>query len=249
MNGKIRILNDLIISFNLMLINIYDLFLNFRASIHIDHEIVDVINDRKQDDMIFFKTIKNEILIFSLLSYSIIGSINSSFDFIEKSKETIIEGKKILNEKPDHKFRILNNNLVNKMINKMVISRNQKTQACFFYKIDFKKSKISNSKYLCKLNPIKTHLYLNAYLLPCGNSACLNCIYKNYNIYEGWFQCNFDSCKKIHKLTNKLTKNSQIDKIIEENFHEIFNVMNESVKNNLNENGKYRFKNTKIFGF
>jgi hypothetical protein len=37
----------------------------------------------------------------------------------------------------------------------------------------------------CKLNPFKNpHLLSNPHVLPCGNSACLECIYQQYNLFK-----------------------------------------------------------------
>ena len=77
------------------------------------------------------------------------------------------------------------------------------------YKIDLKtaQNNLIDSKYICKINPLKPHLYQNPYLLPCGNSACLDCIYKHFNIYLNEFICNFESCQQSHRLTQDLNLN------------------------------------------
>ena len=69
-------------------------------------------------------------------------------------------------------------------------------------KIDAKNNKIDDKMFYCQLNSLykEPHLYSNPYLLPCGNSACLDCIHNDYNIYKGTFKCNFDSCHQEHKL-------------------------------------------------
>jgi hypothetical protein len=76
------------------------------------------------------------------------------------------------------------------------------------YKINLKTAlnNLNDSKYICKINPLKPHLYQDPYLLPCGNSACLDCIDKHFNIYLNELVCNFESCQKSHRLTQELKK-------------------------------------------
>ena len=55
----------------------------------------------------------------------------------------------------------------------------------------------------CRLNSFKkSHLITNPYLLPCGNSACLDCIHQHYNIFKRTLQCGI--CNQEHKLPQKL---------------------------------------------
>ena len=63
-----------------------------------------------------------------------------------------------------------------------------------------------NGFYICKLNRSNHHMCRNPYLLPCGNIACLECIYDNYNLFLNKFQCNFDECGAEHELNGKLEK-------------------------------------------
>ena len=74
-----------------------------------------------------------------------------------------------------------------------------------------------NSDYNCRINPLKTHLYVNPYLLPCGNTICLECVYKNFNIHLNKFKCNFENCQQFHKLQQKLEKNSKLSQAMIEN--------------------------------
>ena len=78
-------------------------------------------------------------------------------------------------------------------------------------------------KYICNLEPSRSHLFTNPYLLPCGNSACLMCIYRNCNIYTKTIKCNFETCKEAHSLLsdNVLKKDSLTSKMIDENCNEI----------------------------
>ena len=82
---------------------------------------------------------------------------------------------------------------------------------------------ILDSKYICNFNSYLKlpHLYLNSYFSPCGNSACLNCIYLNYNLYNNSIKCNFDNCKQEHKLSQKLVKNEKLMEVIGKNCQEL----------------------------
>ncbi len=51
----------------------------------------------------------------------------------------------------------------------------------------------------CKINRFKEpHSLSSPYLLPCGYSACLDCIYSHYNIFKRIFIC--PMCMKEHKF-------------------------------------------------
>ena len=55
----------------------------------------------------------------------------------------------------------------------------------------------------CKLNPLKKpHFLTNSYLLPCGNSACLECIYQQYNLFKQILICRI--CNQVHRLPIEL---------------------------------------------
>jgi hypothetical protein len=55
----------------------------------------------------------------------------------------------------------------------------------------------------CRLNPFKKpHLITNGYLLPCGNSVCLDCIYQQYNLFKRTLICQI--CTQEHNLPQKL---------------------------------------------
>lgn len=89
------------------------------------------------------------------------------------------------------------------------------------------------SKYICNFNSYLKlpHLYLNPYLLPSGNSACLNCINVNYNLYNNSIKYNFDNCKQEHKLSQKLVKNEKLMEVIGKNCQELFRCLIEEEKN------------------
>ena len=77
-------------------------------------------------------------------------------------------------------------------------------------------------KFICKANTAYPHLYKNPYILPCGNSACLDCIYENYNILTNSYKCNLDTCKEKHRLIRHLERNEKFNKILEDNLADIF---------------------------
>ena len=66
-----------------------------------------------------------------------------------------------------------------------------------------KPDKFPDFDVFCKLNPLKkTHLLTNSYLLPCGNSACLECIYQQYNLFKQTLMCQI--CNQEHILPKEL---------------------------------------------
>ena len=78
-----------------------------------------------------------------------------------------------------------------------------------------------DSRFMCKINPSKPHVYFNPYFLPCGNSACIECICDNFNIFRNFFKCCFENCKEEHRIINRLEKNT----IIEKNLMELVEII------------------------
>ena len=95
----------------------------------------------------------------------------------------------------------------------------------YTYKIHLKRKIFENSinsEYICKFNPLNPHLYSNPYILPCGHSACLDCIYDNYNLHLRKLNCDFDECHENHVLSDKLVKkNFNLSESIEKNNEEL----------------------------
>ena len=78
----------------------------------------------------------------------------------------------------------------------------------FILNNSFPFSNILPSEYICKLNKFNFHLKYKPFKLPCGNSACWNCICDHINLITGTIKCNFiGSCLENHILT----KNLEID--------------------------------------
>jgi hypothetical protein len=83
--------------------------------------------------------------------------------------------------------------------------------------------KDSRNKYKCYFNPNQPHIYCNPYLLPCGNSACLDCIQWSMNIFIQKFRCGCN--EKQHSFDTEMKKNSKLNETMKENTHEILNEM------------------------
>jgi hypothetical protein len=86
----------------------------------------------------------------------------------------------------------------------------------FYGKIYINNSiKIDEEKFICKVNSFKPHLFYDPYILPCKNSACIECIYQNFNIHKQTFKCNYVKCKTYHNFNNHpLVPNLEISKMI-----------------------------------
>jgi hypothetical protein len=80
------------------------------------------------------------------------------------------------------------------------------------YKLNFRKNQ-NNSNYICKFTLFENqHLYSNPYVLPCGASACLDCIYEHLDI-ENNLTCYV--CSEKHSISPQfLEKSSDIETIL-----------------------------------
>jgi hypothetical protein len=84
-----------------------------------------------------------------------------------------------------------------------------------------------------KINPFKqAHLLSSPYLLPCGYSACLDCIYSHYNIYKRIFIC--PMCKQEHEL--KLNQLTESDSNLLFN-QDVFTTISDKLKSSIHEIG------------
>ena len=169
--------------------------------------------------------IKNEILVYDLY-YNYVTTIQASSsienlicdskqaDFIFIQTKTGVE---ILNSESLSIVGIIECPFQLKIVlnDKMIFT--DLKEHIFVYKIDFLEKKKADSKFICRANPLKSHLYSNPYLLPCNNSACLECIYQIFNIAERKFKCNFELCKNEHTLQQELQKNVELMENIHEN--------------------------------
>lgn len=106
----------------------------------------------------------------------------------------------------------------------------------FYYIYSIKmmqKDSIFNEKFACKLNKFNHHLYTNPHLLPCSNSACIDCICENYNIHLNKFKCHFDSCKEWHQLPFELKKNFELVKMMNGNTKKLLKVVLAEIEKNI----------------
>ncbi len=112
------------------------------------------------------------VYIFDKLSYSIVDSFESD------KRLTMVLGDKML-------FR---------------------SRTCYFIQqvpLTIKAQKFIDCSAFCNFNPFKIpHLLSNPYLLPCGNSACLKCIYQQYNLFQRLLKCQI--CNEEHKIPKQM---------------------------------------------
>ena len=188
-NCKLKILTKYILvtckKDNSQFADIYDLlFFSQLASVKLPvSNIIEIFEDPKLDGFIFISTYEkfvNKILIFDLNAFSIIGFIQHPYDLLM-------------------------------VLNKKLIFQNKDKTICFIYSMNFDEIKPLpriNSMYLCKVQSFYRpyHLYKDPHILPCGNSACLECIYRGFNAYKKSYKCLFDSCKDEHKIPPNFIK-------------------------------------------
>ena len=188
------------------LLEIYDLlFLHKIASVKLPgYHIIEIFEDPKQENLAFFSSygnFENKILIFDLKKFSFIGFLKHPFDLLMVYDDKMV-------------FKNKNGNM------------------SFIYKLHFEETKkftLVNSEYLCKIDAL--HLYKNPFVLPCGNSACRECIYKKFNSYRKSFKCNFESCNEEHKVSHRFFEPDfkKVEMILS-NFCEIFKcILNEGI--------------------
>jgi hypothetical protein len=125
----------------------------------------------------FFQEIKydrqnNDVYVFDKSSYSIIGVIQTN------NILTLIFGDKMI-------FKVFTHDKYEYLVQKLPF---------------INKSYSNDYNAFCKFkSPFKPpHLLSNPHLLPCGNSACLDCIYDNYNLFKRTFKC--EICNQGHIL-------------------------------------------------
>ncbi len=134
-------------------------------------------------------------------------------------------------DKSSYSFHIeffqTNHKLIMVSQNKMLF----KSKSCYLIqKFLFSKPHIFlDSDAFCKLNQLKhSHLLKNSYVLPCGNSACLECIYQQFNLFKQTLMCQI--CNQEHRLPKEL---KPVNKWVISNFvnENLFNILiNENIK-------------------
>jgi hypothetical protein len=70
----------------------------------------------------------------------------------------------------------------------------------------------------CKLDSNNDHIYKEPKVLPCGHTACLECVLKNID-HNGVLKCNFKNCNQEHviKDLNNLKTNFVVELAVSEN--------------------------------
>ena len=51
---------------------------------------------------------------------------------------------------------------------------------------------------VCKLDGKNDHILKLPKVLPCGNTACFECVLKNWNSSSYELKCNFPTCNEVH---------------------------------------------------
>ncbi len=125
-----------------------------------------------------------------------------------------------------------NNRLIMVSGDKMLL----KSRSCYLIqKISLSKpNNFPDFDVFCKLNPFKNnHRLKNLYLLPCGNSACLECIYQQYNLFKQTLIC--DICKQEHRIPKELeaVNKSVISDNLNENLLQLLINKNQNVISNI----------------
>jgi hypothetical protein len=118
----------------------------------------------------------NDVYVFDKSSYSIIGVIQTNYIL------TMVFGDKMI-------FQVFTNGKYEYLVQKIPF---------------INKSYSNDYDAFCKFkSPFKPpHLLSNPHLLPCGHSACLECIYRQYNLFKLSLTC--VQCNQEHKLAKQL---------------------------------------------
>ena len=183
---------------------------NFKLLIRIQlNGVKNVFSDPKHLDYVFFDGL-NEIQILNTNTFELVG-------YVKKTQDLHL--KMILNEK--------------------ALLKDNSKNIYYSYKLNLKKSKSCiDNKFICKLNGLNQHLYLNPFLLPCKISACLICIYNHFNIVTSSFKCAFESCKEEHKLQYQLEKDFKLTDEITNNCGDILKSFLEHGKDLMHKKSK-----------
>ena len=188
-------------------LSIFDINYNFITSFNLPIPIQKVITDNTNRSSYVFFKMEKLFVVFNPNNFQFIGCFKNQL------------------------------NLQYLINNTLVFCDNYKKY--FIYKIDFFKKPIKklDPKLCCKLNPLDTHLLKNPYLLPCGNSACFECINDNFNVHTDTILCNFETCLQEHRLVG-LKYDLSFEEALKNNLKEIGNALIESGTPLLNDTGK-----------
>ena len=135
-------------------------------------------------------------------------------------------------------FNMINFNIENVFVKfqlklKMIVNENflfcdQNFNSIYFVQklIFLKKRSSPHLIYNCDFSLFNSHVYSNPYLLPCGKSACLNCIYRNLNFSTGLIKCTNASCNiQEHRLSDICKRDMKMEQILKENCQKILHEM------------------------
>ena len=208
----IKVLRNYIFTWISPKIQIYDLDFNNLSTITIPDNPINYLVEGS-NDIVFIQTYK--ILFFDMNTFSIIGYIKDPAIMLSFNNENIA---------------FSNGD-----------TRKTEKELWFNFKIKMRNSLTESNfeKFCCKMNPFKIHLYSNPYFLPCGNSACLECIYKCFNLYRRSIKCKFLTCKEEHYLSHRFEDDLVSNRIIEENIHEIIVIILLNGNASIISRGKY----------
>ena len=170
-------------------IDVFSNKLSFQRKLFTKNQIHSIFYSPKFSDFIFVSS-NNTIELINTYNFSYIGLIDVGGEL-----------KMVINER----FIISDYSNSGTYIVKLTVDK---------HVLDFRKQR----DYICKMNPFKQHLYFDPYFLPCGNTACLECIYENYSYIENKIKCNFENCQVEHKLSNGIVRNIKIEEDIRNNF-------------------------------
>lgn len=89
--------------------------------------------------------------------------------------------------------------------------------------------------FICRFNTNFLHILSSPKVLPCGNTACNECIIDSID-KNGQIKCNFDKCKLKHdiKNVNDLVKNVVVEEALDENILTIGNHIIQKLKKKFN---------------
>ena len=134
---------------------------------------------------------------------------------------------------------ILSDTLINVFQNKIYL-HDEENKCLVIYDLQFiMNENLVDSKYLCKINPHKKHLYNNPFFLPCGNSACLECICIHFNINKGSIKCYFETCQQEHILPRKLEKDKILSELIRNDCPVLLKTMIDDENIRVNDRSKF----------
>lgn len=173
-------------------IHVYDAYLNYLTVFGqlMLNQAVDILFDRKH---IYIIDLYGFLNIFDSMTYSYLTKL--SFPIAKPTDRSFLVNGRLI---------VINSNMLRAC--KMNINDNRVLIERYFDE--------SNSdqpvKYICRLDVSRKHICKNPYELPCGNIACLECIYDNYNPYLNQLRCDFETCNSLHVLKIDSIKKSNV---------------------------------------